>query len=115
MRYFEVNCYEGDSLEELNCYLVKGASAVSSNLFFAEVHGEDRMCERVNYATAAFLLIAVCEAIAARVPEGEQDAARRRAAALLAHLANDPIWGLTKDEFSQFPAEGGKEGGGQDA
>lgn len=76
MKYFEKNKLDGMPLDLLHNSLGEAHQCVSSNLFFHEAReeaGTERY--RVILAKSAFVLIAVCEAIAERVPEGERERA----------------------------------------
>lgn len=72
MKYIEENKLEGAELKELHRNLIKSAGIVASNLFFHQVEGvADTTEHRETLARNAYALIAVCEAIIARVPEDE--------------------------------------------
>lgn len=76
MKYFEKNKLEGKPLDSLHNSLGKVSQCVSSNLFFHEAYEEaDTERHRVILANSAYVLIAVCEAIAERVPEEERERA----------------------------------------
>ncbi len=71
MKYFEENKLEGAELKELHHTLIK-TSGLVLNLFFHQVEDEaDTNEHRETLARSAYALIAVCEAIIARVPEEE--------------------------------------------
>lgn len=72
MKYIEENRLEGAELKELHRSLIKTSGTVTSNLFFHQVEGvADTNEHRETLARSAYALIAVCEAIIARVPEEE--------------------------------------------
>lgn len=72
MKYFEENKLEGAELKELHCTLIKTSGIVTSNLFFQQVEDvADTTEHRETLARSAYALIAVCEAIIARVPQDE--------------------------------------------
>lgn len=72
MKYIEENRLEGAELKELHRTLIKSAGIVASNLFFHQVEDvADTNEHRETFARSAYALIAVCEAIIARVPEDE--------------------------------------------
>ena len=72
MKYFEENKLEGAELKELHCTLIKTSGTVTSNLFFHQVEDvADTNEHRETLARSAYALIAVCEAVIARVPEDE--------------------------------------------
>lgn len=76
MKYFEKNKFDGKPIDLLHNYLGKVHQCVSSNLFFREAREDaDTEHHRVILARSAYMLIAVCEAIAERVPEGERERA----------------------------------------
>lgn len=74
--YFEENIYEEFDYEGLHNRLGNAAQVVQSNLLFNAVRGgaieEER---RVDFAASAYVLIAVCEAVAKLVPEEERQRA----------------------------------------
>lgn len=76
MKYFENNRYEGKELMLLNDSLGKFFQVLQSNLFFNQAR-EDADCKehRIKLARSAYLVIAVCEAVIARVPEEESERA----------------------------------------
>lgn len=77
MKHFEQNLFEDGSLEDLHHALGMGSAVVLSNLFFHEANDEaDCPRHRMKLAKSAYKLIAVCEAVIARVPEGEREKAR---------------------------------------
>lgn len=72
MKYIEKNRLEGAELKELHRTLIKTSGIVTSNLFFHQVEDvADTNEHRETLAWSAYALIAVCEAIIARVPEDE--------------------------------------------
>ena len=72
MKYFEENKLEGAEMKELHYTLIETSGIVTSNLFFHQVEDEaDTNENREKLARSAYALIAVCEAIIARVPEEE--------------------------------------------
>lgn len=72
MKYIEENRLEGAELKELHRTLIKTSGTVTSNLFFHQVEDvADTNEHRETLARSAYALIAVCEAIIARVPEDE--------------------------------------------
>lgn len=72
MKYIEENKLEGAELKELHRSLIKTSGIVTSNLFFHQVEDvADTTEHREKLARSAYALIAVCEAIIARVPEEE--------------------------------------------
>lgn len=72
MKYIEDNKLEGAELKELHRTLIKTSGTVTSNLFFHQVEDvADTTEHRETLARNAYALIAVCEAIIARVPEDE--------------------------------------------
>lgn len=72
MKYIEENRLEGAELKELHRSLIKTSGTVTSNLFFHQVEGvADTNEHRETLARSDYALIAVCEAIIARVPEDE--------------------------------------------
>lgn len=76
MKYFENNRYDGKELMLLDNSLGKFFQILQSNLFFNQAR-EDADCEehRLKLARSAYLVIAVCEAVIARVPEEESERA----------------------------------------
>lgn len=72
MKYFEENKLEGAELKELHSTLIETSGIVTNNLFFHQVEDvADTNEHRETLARSAYALIAVCEAIIARVPEDE--------------------------------------------
>lgn len=72
MKYIEENRLEGAELKELHSTLIKISGIVTSTLFFHQVEDvADTNEHRETLARSAYALIAVCEAIIARVPEDE--------------------------------------------
>lgn len=72
MKYIEENKLEGAELKELHRSFIKTSGIVTSNLFFHQVEDvADTTEHRETLARSAYALIAVCEAIIARVPEEE--------------------------------------------
>lgn len=73
MKYFEKNKFDGKPLDRLHNNLGKTHQCVSSNLFFHEANDKaDTERHRLILAWSAYMLIAICDAIAECVPDDER-------------------------------------------